>query len=211
MKKLTLGVLASGKGSNFAAILKNIQSGILNVDVGVVISNKKSAGVLDIARDNNIPACFVSSKKYPEQELFDKQLIEIFKEHNVNFIILAGYLKMMNPEIIKLYHNRILNIHPALLPAFGGKGYYGIKVHEAVLKYGCKISGVTVHLVDETYDTGTPVMQRTVPVKDDDTPESLAARVLKVEHSLFSEAIFLFAENRVEICGRKVIIKPSNK
>lgn len=208
METLKLGVLASGRGSNFEAILKNIKAGKLDATVRIVISNKSSAGVLEIARKNNIPAIRLSIKQFPDQQKFDAQLLKILSDHDVNFIALAGYLKMISPKVVRAYRNRILNIHPALLPSFGGKGYYGLRVHEAVLEYGCKVSGVTIHIVDEKYDAGPPVLQRCVPVLDDDTPESLAARVLKVEHQIYSEALQLFAENRVEVKGRRVVIKP---
>lgn len=209
MSRLQLGVLASGRGSNFQAILDHINQGKLDASVQVVVSNRSSAGVLEIARNQGIAAMFVSAKQFPDPEQYDQQLLKIFEQYQVNFIVLAGYLKMLSPLLVQKFRNRILNIHPALLPAFGGKGMYGIHVHEAVLNYGCKISGVTVHLVDENYDTGPPVLQRCVPVEDDDTPETLAARVLKVEHEIYSEALQLFAQDRIEIVGRRVKIKPA--
>ena len=208
MKKLQIAVLASGRGSNFEAILKNIQQGKLNATISVVISNRKSAGVLDIARENQIPAYFVSGKQYPETGEFDNQVVTLIEEHNANFVALAGYMKKIGKDFVRKYKNRILNIHPALLPSFGGKGMYGHFVHEAVLDYGCKVSGVTVHLVDDEYDSGAPVVQRSVPVMDNDTPDTLAARVLKEEHKAFTEALFYFAEDRIEVIGRKVIIRP---
>ncbi len=211
MSRLQLGVLASGRGSNFQAILQHIQQGKLDASVQVVVSNKSSAGVLEIARNHGIAAIFVSAKQYPDQEQYDQQILSIFEQYQVNFVVLAGYLKMLSPKFVQTYRNRILNIHPALLPSFGGKGMYGIHVHEAVLNYGCKVSGVTVHLVDENYDTGPPVLQRCVPVEDDDTPETLAARVLKVEHEIYSEALQLFAQDRIEIVGRRVKIRPAPK
>ncbi len=208
MAHLRLAVLASGRGSNFEAILNNIKQGRLDASIRVVISNKASAGALEIARQNRIAAVHISKKEFPGQEQFDEQLLSILNEYQVNFIVLAGYLKMLSPFVVRKFKNRILNIHPALLPSFGGKGMYGIKVHEAVLDYGCKVSGVTVHLVDEKYDTGSPVLQRCVPVQDDDTPETLAARVLKEEHQIYTEALQLFAQDRVEIEGRRIKIKP---
>ena len=208
MAHLRLAVLASGRGSNFEAILNNIKQGRLDASIRVVISNKASAGALEIARQNRIAAVHISKKQFPEQEQFDEQLLSILNEYQVNFVVLAGYLKMLSPIVVRKFKNRILNIHPALLPSFGGKGMYGIKVHEAVLDYGCKVSGVTVHLVDEKYDTGSPVLQRCVPVQDDDTPETLAARVLKEEHQIYTEALQLFAQDRVEIEGRRIKIKP---
>ncbi len=209
MAHLRLGILASGRGSNFEAILNHIKQGKLDASIQVVISNKESAGALDIARQNGIPAVNISKKEFPEQEQFDEQLLSLLNKYQVNFVVLAGYLKMLSPFVVRKFKNRILNIHPALLPSFGGKGMYGIHVHEAVLSYGCKVTGVTVHLVDEAYDTGPPVLQRCVPVKDDDTAETLAARVLKIEHQIYSEALQLFAQNRIEIVDRRVKIKPA--
>lgn len=208
MAHLRLGVLASGRGSNFEAILNNIKNGKLDASIHVVISNKESAGVLEIARSHGIPAVHISKKQFPEQEDFDRQLLSTLKEFQVNFVVLAGYLKMLSPFIVQNFKNRILNIHPALLPSFGGKGMYGHHVHQAVLDYGCKVTGVTVHLVDEEYDTGTPILQRCVPVHDDDTADTLAERVLKIEHEIYTEALQLFARERIEILGRRVKIKP---
>lgn len=206
MEKLRIAVLASGRGSNFEAVLNNIKKGKLDASICVVISNKKTAGVLEVARANDIPVYFISGKQFPEQQDFDNQVLSFLNKHEANFIILAGYLKMIGTEIVQKFSNRILNIHPALLPSFGGKGMYGHYVHEAVLDYGCKVSGVTVHLVDEKYDTGAPVIQRCVPVHENDTPDMLAQRVLKVEHQVFTEALQLFAQGRVDVCGRRVKI-----
>lgn len=208
MAHLRLAVLASGRGSNFEAILTNIKQCKLDASIQVVISNKASAGALEIARQHGIAAVHISKKQFPEQEQFDQYLLSILDEYLVSFVVLAGYLKMLSPIVVRKFKNRILNIHPALLPSFGGKGMYGIHVHEAVLAYGCKVSGVTVHLVDEEYDTGPPVLQRCAPVLDDDTAETLAARVLMVEHQIYTEALQLFAQDRIEIEGRRVKIKP---
>ncbi len=207
MEKLRIAVLASGRGSNFEAILKNIQHGSLEASIEVVISNKQHAGALDVARSNDIGAVFVSQKRFPDQNDFDGEILRVMEEYGVNFVVLAGYLKMIGSKILRKFKHRILNVHPALLPSFGGKGMYGHHVHEAVLNYGCKVSGVTVHLVDEEYDTGPPVLQQCVPVHDDDTPDSLAQRVLKVEHQIYSQAIKLFAEGKIKIEGRRVKIE----
>jgi len=207
MAHLRIGVLASGRGSNFEAILTNIKNDNLDASIQVVISNKATAGALEIARQNGIPDIFISKKEFPEQEKFDERLLSVLTDYDVSFVVLAGYLKMLSSFIVRKFKNRILNIHPALLPSFGGKGMYGIHVHQAVLEYGCKVSGVTVHLVDEEYDTGPPVLQRCVPVENDDTPESLAQRVLKVEHKIYTEALQLFAQDRIEIKGRIIKIK----
>jgi len=200
-------VLASGRGSNLAALLSAIEKGELHASIVAVISNKAEAGALDIARTHGIPAFHLSTDPLPSPEEFDQALLQTLQEHRVEVIALAGYLKKLSSNIIRAYKHRIVNIHPALLPAFGGKGMYGHKVHQAVLDYGCKVSGVTVHLVDEEYDTGPPILQRCVPVNEDDTAETLAARVLGQEHQIYAEALQLFAEERIEIQGRKVIIK----
>lgn len=208
---LQLGVLASGRGSNFAAILDSISKNKLDATVKVLISNKRKAGALEIAAKRNIPAVFVSPKKFHDPESFDGEVIRTFEEYEVNFVVLAGYLRLLSPKFVRRYANRILNIHPALLPSFGGKGMYGHHVHEAVLEQGCKVSGVTVHLVDELFDHGPIVQQRCVSVLENDSADSLAARVLVQEHQIFSEALQLFAENRVKIQNRRAIILPGKE
>jgi phosphoribosylglycinamide formyltransferase-1 len=204
---LKVAVLASGRGSNLEALLKAISKGELSAEIVLVISNKAEAGALNVAREHGIPALYLNQDDFASADDFDQALLSALNKHKVEIIALAGYLKKISKRVIHAYKNRILNIHPALLPAFGGKGMYGSKVHQAVLDYGCKVSGVTVHLLDEEYDTGPPVLQRCVPVKHDDTLETLAARVLEVEHKIYAEALQLFAENRIEVRGRKVIIK----
>jgi phosphoribosylglycinamide formyltransferase-1 len=131
-------------------------------------------------------------------------LLEQLAQHDVNFIALAGFMRKIPVEVVRQFRHRLVNIHPALLPSFGGKGMYGHRVHEAVLEYGCKVSGATVHFVDEEYDSGAPILQRCVPVLDDDTAETLAARVLEIEHQIYPEALQLFAVERVRVEGRKV-------
>ncbi len=207
MKKLNLVVLASGGGTNLQAIIDHIEAGKLNAQIKAVISNNSKAGVLERARNHDIPAIHLSHKQFATLEEFDLKLLSILKENQIDMLVLAGYMKMLSPVIIREYKNRIINIHPALLPSFGGPGMYGIHVHEAVIKSGVKVTGVTVHMVDEVYDHGAIVMQKTVPVMDDDTPESLAERVLKVEHQAYSEALQLFAEGRVEIIDNRAFIK----
>jgi phosphoribosylglycinamide formyltransferase-1 len=208
MKKLKLGVFASGRGSNFQAIYQAIQDGNLNADIQLVISNNADAGALDFAREKGIPALHLDRKQFASADKFDATLLAALAEHNVDFIVLAGYMKLIRPAIVAAYTNRIMNIHPALLPAFGGKGMYGHFVHKAVLEYGCKVSGVTVHLVDEKYDHGPIILQQPVPVEEGDTPEKLAARILTFEHQVFARALQLFAEDRVKIIdGRAIILK----
>jgi len=207
VRKLNLIVLASGGGTNLQAIIDNIEAGKLNAQIKAVISNNSKAGALERARNHHIPAIHLSHKQFATPEEFDRKLLSVLKEHQTDMLVLAGYMKMLSPVIIREYKNRIINIHPALLPSFGGPGMYGIHVHEAVIKSRVKVTGVTVHMVDEVYDHGAIVMQKIVPVMDDDTPESLAERVLKVEHQAYSEALQLFAEERVEIKDNRAFIK----
>lgn len=207
---MNIAVFASGRGSNLMAILNAIKEGKLNARVSVVISNNSNAGALEIARANGIDALHISRKQFSSDEDYVKKILHELKSRNIELIVLAGYMKKIPPEIIREYPNRILNIHPALLPAFGGLGMYGMNVHKAVIDYGVKITGVTVHIVDEEYDHGPIVMQKVVEVKDDDTPETLAERVLRVEHEIYPQAIKLFVEGKVKISGRKVIIENEN-
>ena len=204
MKPLRVTAFASGRGSNILAIVKHIEAGAVNARIVGVISNNSQCGALQMARGRGIPAYHISRRQFETNEEFERHLLHVLAELETDLVILAGYMKMMPESVVRAYKNRMLNIHPALLPAFGGKGLYGRHVHEAVLEYGCKVSGVTVHLVDADYDTGAPVLQRCVPVRDDDTPTTLAERILKVEHEIYSEAIRLFAEGKIRIRGRRV-------
>ena len=204
---MNIAVFASGRGSNFQAILKAIDDGRLPARVSLLISNNSNAGALEIARSQKIPAIHLSQKQFSSDIAYEERLLELLKQHSVELIALAGYMKRVPARVIERYRNRILNIHPALLPAFGGPGMYGIHVHEAVLAAGVKASGATVHIVDEEYDKGPIVMQKTVEVLSGDTPETLAARVLPVEHEIYPKALAAFASNRVHIEGRKVWIQ----
>ncbi len=206
---MRVAVLASGTGSNLAALLAAIEQGRLACEIVLVVSNKADARALTIACDHAIPTLHLSIEQFESQESFDRAFLSELSNRQVELIALAGYLKKLSPGIVRAYKHRILNIHPALLPAFGGKGMYGKRVHQAVLDYGCKVTGATVHLVDDDYDTGPPVLQRCVPVEDDDTVETVAARVLEQEHTIYAEAIQLFAEGRIEIQGRRVVLKQS--
>jgi phosphoribosylglycinamide formyltransferase-1 len=207
MEKIPIAVFVSGRGSNLDAILANIKTNQLDASVNCVISNRSNAGGLDIARQNSIPAIHLSTKQFDNEEQYTSRMLEILATHNVDLIVLAGYLKKVPVRVIQKFKNKIINIHPALLPSFGGKGLYGQYVHKAVIEYGCKVSGATVHIVDEEYDTGAPILQECVAVHDRDTPDTLAARVLKVEHKLLSKAIQLYAEHKITIQHRRVIIK----
>jgi len=205
---LNIAVFGSGTGSNFRAILKEMNDGrIPNARVGLVVSNNSGAGILEIARNHGIPWIHISRSQFPTEEEFVTRLLQSLSDHNVNFVVLAGYVKRLHPHMIQAYHNRIINIHPALLPKYGGEGMYGMHVHEAVLAAGDTMSGATVHIVDEEYDHGPIVLQKEVLVDPDDTPETLAARVLRTEHQIYPEAIRLFSSGRVTIHERDVEVQ----
>jgi phosphoribosylglycinamide formyltransferase-1 len=187
---LNIAVFGSGRGSNFQAILAAIAKGsIPGARIVCVISNNSSAGILQTARDHSLPAYHLSRTHCASDEAFAERLEGVLDAHEANLIALAGYMKLLPLQLIARFRHRVINIHPALLPRFGGKGMYGHHVHEAVLAAGDSESGATVHLVDEVYDHGAILLQRRVPVLPGDTPEALAARVLAVEHELYPEVI----------------------
>jgi len=201
---LNLCVLASGWGSNLSSIINSGKTGNISSNVVLVISNNSASNALNIASENQIPAVHLSQKQFGTEAEYVNKFLELLNLYKVDMILLAGYMKMIPLKIVKEYKNRILNIHPALIPSFCGKGFYGMKVHESVIEYGVKVTGVTIHLVDEEYDTGPIVLQKIVPVNDDDTPETLQKRVLAVEHEIYPEAIKLFETKKFNITGRKV-------
>lgn len=189
-----LGVLASHSGTNFQGILNRCQSGELRAHVGVVISNNSQSGVLERARRANLPVAHLSGVTHPNFDALDQAMESVLVRYGVNLVVLAGYMKKLGPRVLGAFSNRIINIHPALLPAFGGRGMYGLRVHQAVIEGRVHFSGATVHLVNEEYDQGSILLQEIVRVLPGDTPEILAARVLEVEHRLFPAAIRMFAE-----------------
>lgn len=198
LPQLQLAVFGSGRGSNFSAILSALQRGeIPNTRIRLVISNNANAGILETAQQYGIPAKHISAKQFVSEEKFVERLRDELRAHDVNFIVLAGYMKRFPPQLIPAYSGRIINVHPALLPKFGGPGMYGMHVHEAVLAAKEGESGATVHLVDEEYDHGPILLQERVPVEPNDTPAMLAAKVLAVEHALLPRALRLFAERRL--------------
>ena len=203
---MRIGVLISGGGTNLQALIDGIESGYIPGEIAVVISNRSTAYGLERARMHGIPAKCILKKDYNNDQAFNAAILETLKEHNVELVVLAGYLSILSPDVVKAYPNRIINIHPSLIPAFCGKGYYGQKVHRAVLEYGAKVTGATVHFVDEGTDTGPIILQQPVMVKDDDDINSLAQRVLEVEHQLLCRAVKLFIEGRITVRGRKVSI-----
>ncbi len=201
MKKIKIAVLVSGRGSNLQAIIDNIEKGTLNAEIAVVISDQADAYALDRARKHKIPAVHVDVKKYETREAYDTALVEELKKRKVDLVCLAGFMRVIMPVPIKAFPNRIMNIHPSLLPAFPG-----LHVQKKAINYGVKFSGCTVHFVDEGVDTGPIIIQAVVPVLDDDTEDSLAERILKQEHRIYSRAIQLFAEGRLTVMDRRVTV-----
>ena len=199
--KLRLGFLASHGGSNVQAILDACREGRLEAEPCVVISNNSDAPVLDRAMAARVPAFHLSAHVHPDPARLDEAILATLEKHRVNLIVLAGYMKKLGPQTLARYRGRVLNMHPALLPKFGGRGMYGHHVHEAVLAAGEKESGATVHLADTEYDTGRILAQRKVPVRADDTSESLAARVLEVEHQLYAETLQRIARGEIKLEG----------
>ena len=202
MKKI--GVLVSGGGSNLQSIIDAITDGRLEAEVALVISNKPEAFALERAARHRIPSLVIKHGDYRTNQDFTKAILTSFQEYQVEVICLAGFLRILDRMLTDAYPNRIINVHPALLPAFGGKGMYGHHVHEAVIASGTKYSGATVHLVTPETDVGPIVLQGIVEVTDQDTPEKLAEKVLKVEHRIFPEAIKLVLENQIIIEGMRV-------
>ncbi len=200
-----IAVLVSGGGTNLQALIDN--QGNINGTIDIVISNKKDAYGLERARLNNIDALYINQKDYESAEAFNAEIISELTRRNIDLVVLAGYLKILSKDFINCFKNRIINIHPSLIPSFCGKGFYGLKVHEEAIKYGVKISGATVHFVDEDADTGSIILQDTVKIDDDETAESLQKKVLQIEHKLLPEAVRLFCEGKLHIENRKVIVK----
>lgn len=202
MRKVKLGVLVSGRGSNLQAIIDNIEKGLLPAEIVVVISDQPDAYSLERARKHNIPAIHISAKGYRgKRDEYDTLLVTELRKNNVELVCLAGFMRIITPTLIKAYPNRILNIHPALLPAFPG-----LHVQKAALDHGVKFSGCTVHFVDEGMDTGPIIVQAVVPVLANDTVDDLSERILKQEHKIYSRAINLYAEGRLKIDGRRVLV-----
>ena len=200
MATLHLGFLASHGGSNMQAIIDACKSGRLDANSCVVISNNSNSMALQRAKNEGIPHYQISVLTHPGPQE-DEEILRVLRHHGVDTVILAGYMKRLGPVTLRAYRGRILNIHPALLPRFGGKDMYGKRVHEAVLAAGEKVTGVTIHIVDEHYDTGPIIAQCQVPVLEGDTADSLAERVLKHEHVLFAETLQKIADGRIVLPG----------
>jgi phosphoribosylglycinamide formyltransferase-1 len=199
-------VFASGNGSNFQALLDRKASGELaHPDFVLMVGNNSKAGAFDRARARGISTLHIAPSHFPTEEAYVGRLSSALKDSGVELIVLAGYMKKLPPAVVAEYRNRILNIHPGLLPAFGGKGMYGLNVHRAAIEYGAKISGITVHFVDDEYDHGPVILQKAVPVLDGDDEHALAARVLEAEHEYYWQAVEAVAAGRVRVAGRRVV------
>lgn len=196
-----IGVLVSGGGSNLQALIDAVESGNIPGEIGVVISNKPGVFALERAARHHIASRVINHQDYPSAREFTQAILKCLKEYRIDLVCLAGFLRILDPCLTDAYPNRILNIHPALLPAFGGKGMYGHHVHEAVIASGAKYSGATVHLVTSETDVGPIIAQGIVEVADADTPESLAAKVLQIEHRIYPQAVKLVLEGRITIDG----------
>jgi phosphoribosylglycinamide formyltransferase-1 len=198
--KLRIGVLASGGGTDAQAIIDACEAGLIEGDVAVVVSNNSKAGVLERARRHGIPAHHLSSCHYPDDADLDRAFAELLRSYDVNLVALAGYMKKRGAAFVAAFPNRIVNIHPALLPGpHGGEGKYGIHVHESVLAAGDEVTGVSIHLVDEEYDHGPVVARREVPVLPNDTPASLQQRVLAVEHEFYPAVLAAVERGEIDL------------
>lgn len=206
---LKLAVLVSGGGTNLQAILDAIDSGtITNAEVSVVISNNKNAYALERAKKHGIEAICISPKDFENRSAFNQAFLEQLDSYRVDLVVLAGFLVVLPEQMILRYRNRIINIHPSLIPSFCGKGYYGLAVHEGALARGVKVTGATVHFVDEGTDTGPIILQKAVEVHQGDTPEVLQRRVMEqAEWIILPQAINLIANGKVSVCEGKVVVK----
>ena len=205
---MRLACFASGGGSNVGAILDAIDAGRLDATLALVVTDRDGVGVLDRAAARAVPTAVLPPRLYEGADAFAQALLARLAEAEADTVALAGYLKKVPSPVVEAFRGRMLNVHPSLLPSFGGAGLYGRRVHEAVLAHGCRVSGATVHLVDAEYDTGPIVLQEAVAVEPDDTAATLSARVLAAEHRIFPAALQLLAQDRLRLDGRRVQILP---
>jgi phosphoribosylglycinamide formyltransferase-1 len=206
MKPVRLGVLISGGGSNLQSIIDRIEAGNLSAEISVVISNEPEAGGLSRAEKHGLKAVVVNHRDFSSRDEFDLKLVDTLLEHNVDLVVLAGFMRLVTQTLLAAFPNRVMNIHPALLPSFPGT-----HVWQTEIDYGVKFAGCTVHFVDAGTDTGPIIIQAVVPVLDDDNADSLAARILKQEHRIYPKAIELFAQGRLRIEGRRVLTDPLDR
>ena len=199
---INIGVLASGRGTNLLAIIEAVEEEKIEGRISIVISDSQDAFALKRAEQHNIEARYINFREFKDREDYDRKIIKTLKDKRVDLVVLAGYMRILTHYFINAYKNKIMNIHPALLPSFPG-----LHAQKQAVEYGVKVSGCTVHFVDEGVDSGPIILQKAVEVKDDDTEESLAERILKEEHQIYPRAIQLFCQGRLIIKGRKVFIK----
>jgi phosphoribosylglycinamide formyltransferase 1 len=203
---LRVAVLASGRGSNLQAVIDAIDAGTLQAKIVAVISNKQEAPALERARQHGLPGLFVNPKPYAgrpdSREAYDRELLDVLRRHDVELVLLAGYMKIVTTVLVEAFANRMMNIHPSLLPSFPG-----LDVQKKAIEWGCKLAGCTVHFVTEGVDEGPIILQAAVPILDEDTPNTLAARILEQEHKIYPRAVQLFAEGRLRIEGHRVFIE----
>jgi phosphoribosylglycinamide formyltransferase 1 len=202
---VNIGVLVSGSGTNLQAIIEAIEAGKIEGKICIVISDNPDAYAIKRAKKYNIKTQYINYKEFSNREEYDKKIISVLKEKDCDLVVLAGYMKILTPYFINAYKNKIMNIHPALLPSFPG-----LHVQKKAIDHGVKVSGCTVHFVDEGLDSGPIIIQQVVEVKDDDTEESLAERILREEHRIYPRAIQLFSEGKLIIKGRRIFIKEEN-
>ena len=204
---LRVAVLASGRGSNLQAVIDAIEAGTVQAKIVAVISNKKDSPALERARSHSLPGLFVDPKPYAgrldSREAYDRELLDVLRQHDVELVLLAGYMKIVTKILVEAFANRMMNIHPSLLPSFPG-----LDVQKKAIEWGCKLAGCTVHFVTEGVDEGPIILQAAVPILDDDTSDTLAARILEQEHKIYPRAVQLFAEGRLRVEGRRVFIEP---
>ena len=205
-QKINLGVLASGSGSNLQAIIDNIEKGLLDGVIKVVISNNTDAYALVRAKKHNIPTVIIKHSAFENRKDFDQKMIDVLKSFSVDLVVMAGFMRLLTPLFLNAFPMRIMNIHPAILPAFPG-----VHSQKRAADYGVRFSGATVHFADEGVDSGPIIIQAIVPAYDDDTEDTLAARILKEEHRIYPQAIQFYAEGKIEVIGRKVRIKGSER
>jgi phosphoribosylglycinamide formyltransferase-1 len=203
--KLRLAVLLSGSGTTLQNIVDLCEAETLDATVSCVIASRSTAYGLERAAKYGIPACTITAKSHPDFEARNDAIWDEVRSHGAELVVLAGYMSLL--KVPEDFTNRIINVHPALIPAFSGQGMYGHHVHEAVIEYGAKVTGATVHFVDDSYDHGPIIMQQSIPVNDQDTAETLAERVQALERKLYPKAIQMIAEGRVTVEGRKVRIR----
>jgi len=202
MKRIGIGVLVSGSGSNLQSLIEHIEGGRLDAEIRMVISNNPDAFALQRCREHRLPAAVINHREFHTREDFDRSVIAQLRSADVELVVMAGFMRILSPEFFRAFPRRIMNIHPALLPSFPGTN-----VQKQAVEYGVKFSGCTVHFADEGVDTGPIIIQSVVPVYEDDTADTLAARILKEEHKIYPQAIQYYAEGRIEIAGRTVRIR----